>query len=70
MFVLRVAGKTASLYPMAPTHPDEEQWYVELPLVDGVRCIEFPTNELSYAMAYGLVSTDGDGGDVLQCVRL
>jgi hypothetical protein len=69
MFVLRVAGKTASLHPVAPTHPDEEQRYAELPLADGERCIEFPTNELSYAMAHGLVCTDGDA-DVRHSVRL
>jgi hypothetical protein len=64
MFVLRVAGKTASLHPVAPSHPDEEQRFAELPLADGASCIEFPTNELSYAMAHGLVCSDGDGDGV------
>jgi hypothetical protein len=59
MFVLRVCGKTTTLYPVAPTHPDDDQRYGELPLADGATYIDFPTNHLSYVMAYDLVRDDG-----------
>jgi hypothetical protein len=59
MFVLRVCGKTTTLHPVAPTHPDEHSRYRELPLADGAAYIDVPTNHLSYAMAHGLVQDDG-----------
>jgi hypothetical protein len=58
MFVLRVRGKTTTLHPVTPTHPDEDGRYGELPLSEGAPDIDFPTNQLSYAMAHGLVRTD------------
>ena len=56
MFVLRVCGKNTKLYPVAPTHPDPESRYSELPLSEDY--IDFPTNQLSYATAHGLVLDD------------
>jgi hypothetical protein len=52
-------GKTTTLHPVTPTHPDEDRRYGELPLPDGVTSIDFPTNHMSYAMAHGLVADDG-----------
>ena len=65
MFVLRVCGKTTTLHPVAPTHPDDSRYgdddsrYGELPLTGGETYIGFPTNHLSYAMAHGLARDDG-----------
>jgi hypothetical protein len=59
MFVLCVCGKNTKLYPVTPTQPDAENRFDELPLADGVQYIDFPTNQLSYAMAHGLVLDDG-----------
>ena len=56
MFTLRVCGKTTQLHPVTPTHPDEDNRYGELPLLEDY--ITFPTKQLSYAMAHGLVLQD------------
>ena len=53
MFVLCVCGKTTTLHPVTPTHPDAEARYSELPLSEDY--IHFPTKHLSYAMAHGLI---------------
>ena len=56
MFTLRVCGKTTKLHPVTPTHPDAEDRYRQLPLSEDD--IDFPTKQLSYAMAHGLVPHD------------
>jgi hypothetical protein len=56
MFVLSVRGKTTSLHPVTPTHPDDDDRYGQLPLSEDY--ISFPTKHLSYAIAHGLVLED------------
>jgi hypothetical protein len=56
MFVLCVRGKTTSLHPVTPTHPDADDRYGQLPLSEDY--ISFPTKHLSYAIAHGLVLED------------
>ena len=56
MFVLCVSGKTTRLHRVAPTHPDDDGRYGELPLAEDY--LSFPTKHVSYAMAHGLVLHD------------